>query len=257
MNDHLKKVTIPVHLLLIASFFLIDYTWVNLMGIAIFYTLFAGYGIAVGYHKYFSHRSFETYPIIENILAILGLMSMAGSVLFWVCYHRGVHHRYADTEQDLHSPRRGIIKSFLLWHNDITPTTINLSSGRDILRKPFLMWLHENQNKVFWGIIIISALVSWQFCLGIIIPAIVLSHHQDNLINVVGHMPKLGYRNYDSKNHSSNEIFTGLFFWGQGWHNNHHEHPAKLDYGERWWEFDSAAKILVPLIQKQNGQTKI
>lgn len=251
LNKHLLKVTIPTHLLFLLSLFVIDYTLTNALGIAFFYVLFAGFGIAVGYHKYFSHRSFETYPIIEKMLAIFGLMSMAGSVLFWVCYHRGVHHRHADKPQDLHSPRRGYLKSFLLWHNDIQADTINVASGRDLLKKPFIMWVHHNQNKVYWGIIAFVALISWQVCLGILIPAIVLSHHQDNLINLFGHIRGVGYRNFDTDDDSVNEAVMGYLFWGQGWHNNHHANPSKLDYGEKWWEFDSAAKILVPLIRKR------
>jgi fatty-acid desaturase len=251
MNSHLLKITMPVHLLCIVALFTINYTWLYIAGITFLWMLFGGYGIAVGYHKYFSHKSFETYPIIEKLLSIFGLMSMAGSTLFWVSFHRGTHHRYADQIQDLHSPRHGIFKSFIWWQNSIDYDSVNILAGRDILRNKFLVWQHKNQNKIFWGIIILTALISWHFALGVLIPACMISHHQDNFINVLGHMRKTGYRNFDTKDDSVNNYLTGWLFWGQGWHNNHHAFPAKENYGIRWWEFDSAHKILIPLIRRR------
>lgn len=256
INDHLKKITIPVHLLGILSLFVVSYTIDNLIWILILWILFGGYGIAVGYHRYFSHKSFETYPIISKILSILGLMSMAGSAIFWVSYHRGVHHRFADTEKDLHSPIKGIAKSFILWQNDITNQTINPMYAKDLMRDRFLVWQHKNQNKIFWFIIAFVALiVSWEFALGVLIPACIISHHQDNLINVFGHLRSVGYRNFDTKDNSVNEFVTGLLFWGQGWHNNHHAHPQPANYGGvRWWEFDSSYYLLIPPIDRNFHQ---
>lgn len=251
LNKHLLKITIPVHILGLISLLLIEFTLINFLLILFFWLLFAGYGIAVGYHKYFSHRSFDTYPIISKILSIFGLMAMAGSTIFWVSYHRGVHHRFADSEKDLHSPKKGILKSFILWHNDITDKTVNPIFAKDLMRDKFLVWQHKNQTKIFWCIILLSFIVSWEFALGVLIPACIISHHQDNLINVVGHLRSAGYRNFNTPDNSVNECVTGLLFWGQGWHNNHHYNPSKLDYGGiKWWEFDSARWILVPIIKK-------
>lgn len=252
INKHFLKITIPVHLLWLLSFFVISFSWWNIAGIVFLWMLFGGYGIAVGYHRYFSHKSFKTYSVVEKFLAICGLMSMAGSALFWVGYHRAVHHRYADTDKDLHSPKRGLLKSFILWQNDIERDTLNPMAIRDILRNEFLVWQHKHQNKIFWGIILATAIISWQFSLGVLIPAIVVSHHQDNFINVFGHLRKTGYRNFETNDDSVNDYLTGWFFWGQGWHNNHHANPTKCNYGGiRWWEFDSAARILIPIIEKR------
>jgi fatty-acid desaturase len=249
-NKHLLKVNIPMHLLLVLSLFTINFTWLHLLGIAIIWTLVGGYGIAVGYHRYFSHKSFETRPWIAKILAYLGLMSMDGSLPFWVALHRGVHHRLTDEEADIHAPRHGIFNSFMWWQTKITHDSVNLISARDLMRDPFQVWMNNNYYRIFWGTMFIAALISWQFALGILVPGIILSHHQDNLVNVVGHLPFLGYRNHATDDQSTNEFLTGLFVWGQGWHNNHHARAGDADFGgERWWEFDSAARILIPLIR--------
>lgn len=255
INDHFKKITIPVHILGVLSLFVVSYSINSLIWILILWMLFGGYGIAVGYHRYFSHKSFNTYPIISNILSIFGLMSMAGSTIFWVSYHRGIHHKYADTDRDLHSPVRGFFKSFILWQNDITDQTVNPMYSKDLMRDKFLVWQHKYQNKIFWFIITTTFIISWEFALGVLIPACILSHHQDNLINVFGHTRSVGYRNFNTKDNSVNEFFTGLFFWGQGWHNNHHAYPLKRNYGGiRWWEFDSAHYVLIPIIDKNLHQ---
>jgi stearoyl-CoA desaturase (delta-9 desaturase) len=76
---------------------------------------------------------------------------------------------------------------------------------------------------------------------------------QDNLINVFGHTRGLiGYRNFDTKDNSHNNILLGYLGWGQGWHNNHHHDPKSYDFGSgvsgRWWEWDPA-RIFLPFLK--------
>ena len=59
INQHFLKLTIPTHCLLIFSFFTVDWTIWNAVGILVLWTLFGGFGVAVGYHRLFGHRSFE------------------------------------------------------------------------------------------------------------------------------------------------------------------------------------------------------
>src|SRR6202171_4974715 len=70
-----------------------------------FYLLTAG-GITVGFHRLLTHRSFETDPWLQRTFAVLGSMSVQGSVLDWVADHRK-HHAHTDEEGDPHSPHVG------------------------------------------------------------------------------------------------------------------------------------------------------
>jgi len=36
---------------------------------------------------------------------------------------------------------------------------------------------------------------------------------------------------------------------GEGWHNNHHAHPADAQFGKKWWEFDLGWQ-LIKLVRK-------
>src|ERR1700682_6146215 len=56
---------------------------IDLSAFLIFY-LFVGLGTALGLHRYFSHRSFDTTPVIAFLLGAFGSMAFQGSVLRWV-----------------------------------------------------------------------------------------------------------------------------------------------------------------------------
>ena len=253
MTQHFLKLTIPVHILLVMSLFVVDWTLWNGVWIFLLWLLIGGFGVAVGYHRYFAHRSFQTNPIIAKILAYLGLLSGDGSLIFWVALHIGLHHKYSDKEQDLHSPSKGIWSAFIAWQRNINQTSISLLSARSLLKDRYYVFLHEYYYLIYWTTFFILCCINWSFALGVFIPASILSHHQDNLVNVVGHLKSTGYRNFNINDNSVNNWFTGLFVWGQGWHNNHHAKPNDSNFGGRkWWEFDSAHSLLIPLIRKKN-----
>src|SRR5262249_27236935 len=76
-------------------------------------------GIEVGYHRLFSHRSFEASPATRALLAIAGSMAAQGPPLRWAGVHL-IHHDHSDRPGDPHSPhcrqdqRLGLIRG--LWN---------------------------------------------------------------------------------------------------------------------------------------------
>ena len=77
--------------------------------------------MTIGFHRLFTHRSFEAKPWLRATLAILGSMSVQGAVIHWVADHRK-HHTFTDEEGDPHSPHthdaqgwRGVLTG--LWHS--------------------------------------------------------------------------------------------------------------------------------------------
>ena len=71
-----------------------------------------GFGITVGFHRLFTHRSFKTSRPMRFLWAVLGSMALEGPVIEWVAYHRR-HHRFSDCEGDPHSPHVGHGSGFL------------------------------------------------------------------------------------------------------------------------------------------------
>src|SRR4051794_39517339 len=70
--------------------------------LAVMYVL-VGFGVTIGFHRLFTHRSFEAKPWLRATLGILGSMSVQGAVIHWVADHRK-HHTFTDEEGDPHSP---------------------------------------------------------------------------------------------------------------------------------------------------------
>src|SRR5512143_2482435 len=64
--------------------------------LAVMYLL-TGLGVTVGFNRLLTHRAFQTYPRVERVFAVLGSLSVQGSVLDWVADHRK-HHAHADQE---------------------------------------------------------------------------------------------------------------------------------------------------------------
>ena len=60
-------------------------------------------GVTLGYHRYFTHRSFQASRPVVIALGIAALLSAQGKLKHWVATHR-LHHRYADSIYDPHSP---------------------------------------------------------------------------------------------------------------------------------------------------------
>src|SRR5579884_1171209 len=79
-------------------------------------------GVTLGYHRMFTHRSFESSRAFRAIIAVIGSMAVEGSVITWVADHRK-HHAFTDHEGDPHSPHLsgpgfwGGVKG--LWHAHI------------------------------------------------------------------------------------------------------------------------------------------
>ena len=76
--------------------------------------LLAGMGITVGYHRYFSHKTFRTYSIIEWVLMLCGTMGLQNKIINWCSDHR-THHKKLDTADDPYSITEGFFHAHIGW----------------------------------------------------------------------------------------------------------------------------------------------
>jgi len=51
-----------------------------------------------GYHRLWSHRSYDAHWSVQIFLLLLGSSTFEGPVIEWCNDHR-IHHRYTDTEK--------------------------------------------------------------------------------------------------------------------------------------------------------------
>src|SRR4051812_508648 len=96
---------------------------VTVTDLAIFAVMYVlvGFGVTVGFHRLLTHRAFQASRPVRVALAVLGSMSVQGSVITWVADHRK-HHAFTDEEGDPHSPHtqggtgwRGVLGG--IWHS--------------------------------------------------------------------------------------------------------------------------------------------
>ena len=83
----------------------IAFHWIDVVVLVVAYTVCA-FGTTIGFHRYFSHRSFQARAPVKAALAILGCMTVQGPLTQWVTDHRK-HHAFSDKEGDPHSPHAG------------------------------------------------------------------------------------------------------------------------------------------------------
>lgn len=202
------------------------------------WALVSGLGVAVGFHRVYSHSTHkELSPWLDNLLLLLGTLGGQGSSISWVAVHRGYHHKYSDTVRDLHSPVHGFWSAFIGWYWKLKPDTINHKYAVDLLRRPNHVFLHKHYINFLWVFCLVLGLISIKL-LAVYAATLFISLCQDNGVNTICHTRKLGYKNFPTTDNSVNFAPLGYFGWGQGWHENHHAEPATFSFGRRWWEFD-------------------
>ncbi len=111
-------------LLTLPFYFYYDFPGWKMILASIFLLYLTGLSITAGYHRFYSHRSYRTKPIIESILLFFGAMAGQGSALRWSFDHR-LHHAYVDTDQDPYSIKKdsGMLTASGYWKNQgiLTP----------------------------------------------------------------------------------------------------------------------------------------
>lgn len=222
---------------------------VNLLMIVLAYFLIFGFGIEVGYHRFFSHRAFELkWPWLEYVIAYLGLFGLSQAPFGWVLVHRQ-HHRYSDTEKDIHSPvNGGFWYSFIFWNTQVQDSDIVIKKN-ELAKSKFHVWLHKNY---FWFMIanLITLLALFPtFTFFTLFPAFVLSFTSTALGGALSHLENFGYKNFDLDDKSNNILWFGIWSFGLGYQNNHHKYPNALTSKVKWFEFDPGYYI-VKLIAK-------
>jgi stearoyl-CoA desaturase (delta-9 desaturase) len=65
---------------------------------------------------------------------------------------------------------------------------------------------------------------------------VVFGLHATWLVNSASHM--WGYKRFATRDDSRNNWWVAIITFGEGWHNNHHAHPASARHGLAWFEVD-------------------
>ena len=206
--------------------------WWLLALIAYFASSCLGIGITI--HRAMAHKAFRMVSRLEMLFSFFGAMGATGSPLGWIAIHR-THHARADTDHDPHSPGR------LGWRRLYrgSDQTFDWWRTRDILRDPFQRFLHRYYVLVVAGwAVALYAVHPLAMVFGFLIPG-AAQITVTNLSTILGH--GWGYRNFETRDESTNNALIAALAWGDGWHNNHHACPSNWTLKNRPWELDPTA----------------
>ncbi len=233
--------------------------WRDVALAAVMYVV-TGHGITVGYHRYFTHKSFKPNRVVKVALAVAGSMAIQGPVIRWVADHRK-HHKFSDRDGDPHSPWRygdnvpalmkGLLYAHAGWLFD-TEQTPQRQYAPDLLKDRDLVRV----SRLFPWFVVATLLLppvvgglwswSWQGALTAFFWAslvrIALLHHVTWSINSICHA--VGERPFKSRDKSGNVWWLAIPSMGESWHNLHHADPTCARHGVLRGQIDTSARII-------------
>ena len=193
-------------------------------------------------HRGQAHRGIEFHPIVEHFMRFWLWLTTGMVTKEWVAVHRK-HHANTDKENDPHSPHNeGVLRMMYggaaLYTKAAQDKTMVESYGKGTPDD----WMEKNVYSKYsklgfitllifntllfngWGIVIWLIQMAW------------IPFWAAGVVNGVGHY--FGYRNWNTKDKSTNIIPLGIIIGGEELHNNHHNSPADVKLSNKWYEFD-------------------
>jgi len=212
-----------------------------------------GLAITTGYHRLWSHKTFDAHWTVRLVLMVFGSMALQNSVLHWAANHRS-HHTYVDDDdRDPYSAGRGLWFSHIGWMLRSYPSgAADYSTVRDLQKDPILDfqhrwylplalglnfglplalgWLHGD----LWGVFLLAGVLR-----------LVVSHHFTFLINSAAHA--FGRQPYSDEHSARDNGWLAFLTYGEGYHNFHHQFAHDYRNGIRWWHWDPSKWIICSL----------
>ena len=212
-----------------------------------------GLAITGGYHRLWSHRTYDSHWSLRFIYMILGAMALQNSVLVWASGHRN-HHQYVDdADRDPYSASRGLWFSHIGWMLRRYPSgEVDFSNVRDLQKDPLVAFQHRYYYVLAIGLnVLVPLALGWLHgdLWGVFLLAgvlrLVVSHHFTFLINSFAHA--FGRQPYTDENSARDNGWLAFLTYGEGYHNFHHQFAHDYRNGIHWWQWDPSKWIICSL----------
>lgn len=197
----------------------------------------SGFGITVGVHRLWSHRSYEAAFSVRLLLMLCNSVANQGSIFHWARDHR-VHHKFSETDADPHNATRGFFYAHIGWlyvkkHPDVVKAgreldfsdlkedaTVMFQKKLDPWFTLYMAFIMPAQVAQLWGEDFWTAF----FVAGALRYCVVL--HFTWCVNSAAHL--YGDHPYDVLSYPAENPWVSYMAVGEGWHNWHHKYP--FDY---------------------------
>lgn len=211
-----------------------------------------GLSITVGYHRLFSHRTFEARGWVRALFLFFGAGAVQNSALTWSADHRN-HHAFTDTDRDPYNILRGFFYAHMGWVMLRTAPGYEPPTPKDLVADP---WVHF-QHRFYVPIMLISAFALptwlgwlmtgnlWGSFLIAGLARIVVVHHFVFLINSAAHV--FGTRPYSERTTARDSWWLAFFSFGEGYHNYHHSFEYDFRNGVKWYQWDPSKWVISAL----------
>lgn len=206
-------------------------------------------------HRYAAHQTFRMSKFGEKVCFVLTWIFQGSNYLSAYGYgimHR-MHHAYADTEKDPHSPKYDGNIWRMMWRTKINYGDINRQRVKvdEKFTKNVPQWERFDKfassyfSRITWGVLYVLffyffATAWWQWLLLPI--TFVMAPIHGAIINWFAHV--YGYVNFKVSDTSKNLLPFDFLMMGEAYHNNHHKNGHKANFGVRWHEIDPTYCIM-------------
>lgn len=198
--------------------------------------------ITGGYHRLFSHRSYEGSFLLRAIMLLLAASVVEGSALEWSCDHRR-HHRYTDTDRDPYNIQQGFWHAHMGWLFFLNISERDFQNVKDLASDRLVALQHKffPYLAAFMGFILPTLIATcWGDPLGGFIIAgslrISILHQCTFFVNSLCHT--LGSRPFSEQQSARDNWLTAFVTFGEGFHNYHHQFMFDYRNGIRFYDFD-------------------
>lgn len=192
-------------------------------GVLLYYPI-QQFGQAIGYHKLFAHRAFAPRAWYPYVSAFVGSAAFYGDPLSAAMIHR-IHHRYADTDKDPHTPTHGRFHAYIGWMATYKPSARDAMCISDLIRDyPWMLKFRRFEwllPYVFHGALLAA---SPEIGCAVLI-ACQLSIHNALAVNAFSHNPNLL-----GTDKSVDSVFLARWVNPIFLHKHHHIHAGLVDY---------------------------
>lgn len=197
--------------------------------------------ITAGYHRLFSHKSYDAHPIAKALFLLIGASAFQGSALKWSSDHRR-HHTHIDGEKDPYNINEGFWYAHMGWM--FFSDSVNQKVHAPDLEKD---WMVKFQDKYYVPIAIITGfaiptLIGWWMGSalgGLVIGGglrIALTQQSTFFVNSLCHT--LGKQTYSKEISARDSWFVAILTHGEGYHNFHHKFQIDYRNGIKWYHWD-------------------